>query len=223
MLSYKGIWIAVAVSTTFATAQLKQGSLSIKGGETFKVGQVVQVTFTQLVGNNGLYDFYWSKDGGVKWTETVGNWQGPKGDNALVTYPWTVPNAVSTTVQFRACQMAGGHCTDPAYILKSPNFTITATSGVLAPAGHAPAPSIRYDAATRSLEAAFELAKAEPVSLQVIDAGGRVVATLAEGRREAGFLRVSVFSNRLENASGRFLLKLDLGAESFTQPWNGVR
>ncbi len=226
MHNFKISLAAVLVAGTLASAHLEQGSLSIKGGENFKIGDVVKVSLVQTVGhNNGKYDFYYSTNSGTNWTEIVGGFQGPKADGDTVKYNWTVPNKPSTTAQFRACQLAGGECTDPIYILKSPNFTISTTggTGIRGIASRASAPSLAYDALTRSLDASFELAGSERVSLQILDARGEVVATLVDGRREAGFHRVSVFSNRLEGVSGHFVLKLTLGSESFTQAFNGLR
>jgi hypothetical protein len=217
-------FLAVISAAGLASAHLQQGSLSIKGGETFHVGEVVTVTLIQTVGhNNGKYDFYYSKDGGSKWTEIIGNWQGPKEDGATVTYKWTVPNQPSTTAQFRACQLAGGECVDPIYILKSGNFTITNATGIVEMQARSGEPSLRFDPATHALQADFDLARAEDVSLQVLDAAGHEVATLLQGRQEAGSHRVSVFSNRLENASGHLLLNLTMGSESYTQAWNAAR
>ena len=164
-----------------------------------------------------------SKDGGTKWTEIVGGFQGPKADGDTVKYNWTVPNSVTTTGQFRACQLAGGECVDPIYILKSGDFTITTTSGILSQGLAASAPSLQYDVITRSIETSFALAAAEKVSLQVLDARGQVVATLLDGRQDAGFHRMAVFSNQLEGVTGHFVLKLTLASRSFTQSWNVLR
>jgi hypothetical protein len=214
----------LAMTGTLASAHLKAGSLSVKGGETFIVGEVVKVTLVQNVGHNdGRYDFYYSIDGGTKWTEIVGGFLGPKGDGDTVKYSWTVPNKPTTTAQFRACQLAGGECVDANYILKSPNFTISTTSGVVAPGIAASAPTLRFDGLTNSLEAEFSLASAERVTLQILAADGRVVATLVDGNRDAGHHRFSVFSNSLATATGHYVLKLTLGSESITRSWNGLR
>jgi hypothetical protein len=55
------------------------------------------------------------------------------------------------------------------------------------------------------------------VTLQAFDASGRVVATLLDGEKAAGSHRLSLFSNRLQQASGNVLLKLTFGAESLTR------
>lgn len=216
--------VLLAFAGTLASAHLEQGSLSIKGGETFKVGEIVKVTFVQTQGHNdGTYDFYYSTNAGSTWTETVGHFQGPKGDGDTVKYNWTVPNKPTTTAQFRACQLFVSECKDPVYILKSPNFTISTTSGVAVPGFAASAPTLRYDGLTRSLETEFTLASAQRVTLQLLEADGRVIATLVDGQKDAGHHRFSVFSNSLATATGHFVLKLTLGSETITRSWNGLR
>ncbi|MDB5104034.1 MAG: hypothetical protein JWP91_1723 [Fibrobacteres bacterium] len=214
---------AVAVAASLASAHLKAGSLSIKGGETFTVGQKVPVTFVQSIGHNsGLYDFYFSKDAGATYSEFAAHFQGPKADGDTVKYTWTVPNSVTTKGVYRVCQLAGGECTDADYILKSGNFTIVAATGVNGERAAAAAPAMRFDAGTRNLEVSFALAGAEKVSLQAFDANGQAIATLLDGNQEAGSHSLSLFSNRLQSASGHLLFKLTIGKESFTQAWNGL-
>jgi hypothetical protein len=225
MKTLKACLIAALSMASLAAAQLQQGSLSIKGGESFKVGQIVPVTFIQTLGHtNGTFDFYYSKDNGTKWTEIIGNWQGPKEDGATITYQWTVPNAVTAQGQFRTCEMAGGECLDPTYILKSGTFSIVSATGInQAGAASAAGPSLSFDAATRSLDASFTLGSAEKVTLQVFDAGGQVMATLLDGRQEAGAHHLSLFSNAMEAASGHLMFKLTLGGETYTRVLNLLR
>ena len=216
--------LAVLSFASLASAQLQVGSLSIKGGETFTVGQVVDVSVIQTYGkNNGKYDFYFSKDNGTKWTELVGNYQGPKEDGATVTWKWTVGNTPTTQGMFRVCELAGGECTDPAYVLKSGAFTIVAAGTGLVQAGAGAAPFLGYDAATRSLNAAFDLAVAQDATVRAYDAGGRLLATLLEGRQEAGSHRYSLFSNRLEAVAGPVIFKLTLGREEFSRVVDALR
>jgi len=218
--------VSALALASFASAQVQPGSLSIKGGETFTVGQVVDVSLIQTLGhNNGKYDFYYSKDNGTKWTEIIGNYQGPKEDGATVTYKWTVPNAVTTQGMFRACEMAGGECLDPAYILKSGAFSIVPVGTGLNQAGSktGSAPSMSYATETRSLETSFELGAAQKVTLQAFDGRGRLLATLLDGRREAGIHHLSLFSNRLETVSGQVLFRLTLGGDAFTSVVNILR
>jgi hypothetical protein len=214
----------ILAAGSLATAQMDTSSFNIKGGEVFTAGSVHVVGFIQIKGHNdGMYRFLWSKDGGATWIVAMSSWHAPVEDSAVVTYPWTIPDISSNTVRFRACQLAGGEeCKDETYLLTSPDFTITNSTGLAEAGTRGAAPSVRYNAATRSLEASFALAAAERVSLQLIDAAGRVAATLMDGRREAGSHRVSVFSNRLESVAGRYVLRLQVGSESFTRTWIGT-
>lgn len=197
-------------------AHLKPGSLSIKGGETFTVGQKVTVTFVQSVGHNdGRYDFYFSKNGGTSWSEFEAKWQGPKGDNETITYVWTVPNSLTETGIWRACQLAGGECTQADYILKSGAFKIVAAGSGVRPGAGALAPGL--DFAAGGVTAEFAMPAAGKVVLQAFDASGRVLATLFEGEMAAGDQRLSLFSNRLQQASGNVVLKLTYGSESLTR------
>jgi hypothetical protein len=205
-----------AVSAGSLHAHLKPGSLSIKGGETFTVGEKVTVTFVQSVGHNdGRFDFYFSKNGGSAWTEFAAKWPGPKGDNETITYVWTVPNSLTETGVWRACQLAGGECTDADYILKSGPFKIVAAGTSVLPGASASAASL--DFAAGGVTAEFRLDVPGKVTLQAFDASGRVVATLLDGEKAAGSHRLSLFSNRLQQASGNVLLKLTFGAESLTR------
>ncbi|MDB5051245.1 MAG: hypothetical protein JWO30_4316 [Fibrobacteres bacterium] len=222
----KSCLIVTLSIASLAAAHLEQGSLSIHGGETFTVGQIVKVTLVQTVGhNNGKYDFYFSKNNGTAWTEIIGNFQGPKEDGATVTYNWTVPNSVTAQGMFRACQLAGGECTDPIYILKSGAFTVVAAGTGIGAVGtaSATAPSMTYSPETRSLETSFELSSAEKVTLQVFDARGQVLATLLDGSQEAGVHHLSLFSNALDAASGHLMFKLTVGGETYTRLFNTLR
>jgi hypothetical protein len=211
--------LAVLLASSVSSAHLLAGSLSIKGGEEFVVGSKVTVTFTQSVGhNNGQYDFYFSKDGGTTWTEFEAHWQGPKGDNAVITYVWTIPNSVTTKGAFRACQLAGGECVDNNYILKSGNFTVaTVASGIVNSSTQGTSPSMEFNPLTASVDVAFSMATAGPVSLQALDAQGKVIATLLDGTRDAGQYQLSLFSNRLKANRGPLFFKLSLSGSVFTR------
>lgn len=204
-----------------AEAHLVAGSLSIKGGESFAAGSTVNVKWSQDVGHDGKYDFKFSKDGGTTWTDVEKNKQLPTAAGEL-TYAWTVPGEATTQGQFRVCQLAGGAaCTDATYMLKSPDFTVTGSS----PVRSAKAPetgSLVFDARTRHLEVSFALAAEGKVLVQAFDAGGRLLATLLEGRRPAGNHRVSVFSNRLE-ANAPVVFRLTAGGKTLSQAASEVR
>lgn len=219
----RGIAGAVAIwgLALAAEAHLVAGSLSIKGGETFSAGSTVNVKWSQDVGHDGKYDFKYSKDGGTTWTDVEKNKQLPTAAGEI-TYVWTVPGEATTQGQFRVCQQAGGAaCTDATYMLKSPNFTVTAGSPVR-PAAVPEAGSLAYDARTRNLEVSFALSAEGVVLVQAFDAGGRLLATLLEGRRPAGSHRVSVFSSRLA-ADAPVVFRLTAGGRTLSQAASGVR
>jgi hypothetical protein len=212
--------IAIALCALGANAQLKDGSLSIKGGETFTVGQKVPVTLTQLKpgtgARSGKYDFYISVNGGTSWTEMVGNWQGPTTDNATVTWEWNVTQAPTTKGVFRACLLSGGECSDAAYTLKSGNFTIS-NSTALAPSPAGSAGKLEFDAATGGMAVGFSLASPARVTLQAFDAQGRSLAVLLDADQAAGEHSLSLFSNRLQAMHGSVVFKLAWEGSSLTR------
>lgn len=220
MRSIHTLALTLALGFAGAHAHLKQGSLYPKGGETFAIGQKVTIGWVQIQGHDGLYDLYFSKNGGTAWTEFAGHWQGPKGDGDSVKYDWTVPaNSATTQGVIRICQLAGGECKDNNYILKSGNFTITATSAVRAEDA-AGAGSLEYDAATGGLSVALPLAAPSHVTLQAFDSRGRLLATLLDEDRPAGAVALSLFSNRLQSLHGAVALRLGWGAGSLTRTLN---
>jgi len=212
--------MALALCAIGAQAQLKDGSLSIKGGETFTVGQKVSVTLVQTKPGTGTrsgkYDFYISVNGGTSWTEMIGNWQGPTTDNATVTWEWNVTQKPTTTGVFRACLLSGGECTDPTYTLKSGNFTI-ATSTALASRQAGSAGKLEFETATGGMSIGFFLAEPARVTLQAFDAQGRLLAVLMDGDHAAGDHALSLFSNRLQSLHGSIAFKLAWGGASLTR------
>jgi len=212
--------IALALCAIGAQAQLKDGSLSIKGGETFTVGQKVTVTLVQTKPGTGAragkYDFYISVDGGTSWKEMIGNWQGPTGDNATVSWDWNVTQATTTTGVFRACLLSGGECTDPTYTLKSGNFTIS-NSTALAPQRAESAGKLEFESGTGGMAIGFFLAEPARVTLQAFDAQGRLLAVLLDGDHAAGDHSFSLFSNRLQAMHGSVVFKLAWGGASLTR------
>lgn len=213
--------VAIALCALGANAQLKAGSLSIKGGETFAVGQKVNVTLVQVKAGTGTragkYDFYFSGNGGTSWKEMIGNWQGPTGDNATVTWEWNITQAPTTTGIFRACLLSGGECTDPTYTLKSEPFTIVAQGSAVLPGSSPSTGKLDFDAATGSFAVAFSLPAASRVSLQAFDSQGRLLATLLDAEQAAGEHALSLFSNRLGSMHGAVAFKLTWGGASLTR------
>jgi hypothetical protein len=212
---------AIALCALGAKAQLKSGSLSIKGGETFTVGQKVSVTLVQVKAGTGTragkYDFYFSGNGGTSWKEMIGNWQGPTGDNATVTWEWNITQAPTTTGIFRACLLSGGECTDPTYTLKSEAFTIVAQGTPVLPLAGSAAGRLDFDAATGSFAVAFSLESPAHATLQAFDSRGRLLATLLDADQAAGDHALSLFSNRLGSMHGAVAFKLAWGGSSLTR------
>jgi hypothetical protein len=129
MLAWKNLFATLTVGVGAISAHIGPGSLNIKGGEKYMVGQVVDISFLQVERHSGKYDLKFSKDGGTTWTSVVSGWTSASGNSVTVTYKWTVPNMPTTTAKFQVCQLAGA-CTDPDYGLISNNFTVSAASTI---------------------------------------------------------------------------------------------
>lgn len=143
------IMIAAAVTAMAfggAKAHLVAGSLAPKGGQSFKPGETVTVTWGVDVPHKEGIDVALSVDGGRTWTTLRSN-QSDEDKNG--TYRWTVPPTPTLRGRLRICQTEKSpKCTDadsvsrasgPApYLLVSGNFTIQAAAGV--DPGRAPAP-----------------------------------------------------------------------------------
>lgn len=206
-----------ALAATQVGAHLKAGSLLPKGGETVAIGQKVEISWFQDTGHDGLYDIYYSKNGGTSWVEFEEGWQGPKTDGVKVAYSWTVPaNAATAQAKIRVCQMAGGHCTNSTYTLVSANFTISATNSVQSAVGALPS-QLRFDAAAGAVEASFEMESEGRVLVEAFDVDGRLVATVYEGVRGAGPQRLSVRSTALAGSKGPFAIRLIAGSKVFSE------
>ena len=221
-ISFIGTLLALA---SLASADLDQASLKPVGGDTYKVGDGVNVEWVATKAMTGKYDIYISIDGGKTYPTSmeVGNWQGPTIDGSKATYRWVFKAAhVSTEARFKVCQLAGGHCTQPGvYTISTPaNFIVSSSSGIQSgPVGAAP--SLRFVPESRSLEVSFGLGDARQVEVQAFDTRGKLLVSLDKGRMEAGDHRFSVFSNRLD-ASAPILFKLKVGDQVTTQSWNGL-
>ena len=208
---------SVLVSATASLAHLTAGTLIPKGGETVVVGTKVTISWVQTLGHDGKYDLYLSKNGGSSYSEFGTRWQGPTGDGDTVKYTWTVPNSPGATNQLRICQLAAGECTDAGHILKSGNFTIAAAGSGVVPFADAANPSLDFDPASRTVNAAFALAAPGRVTIQALDAQGRVLANLFDGEKTAGSHAVSLFATRLRSVSGQVIFRLAFGDRALTR------
>ncbi len=205
----------VLAGTGSGFAQLKAGSLTPAGGESYYVGQKVAIKWIQEKGNDGLYDFYFSKNGGTRWSEFEEGWQGPTTDNSEVTYEWTVPAGSETENGIlRVCQMAGGHCSNPAYILASQAFTITTDPVGLQPR-HENAGRFFAQGQNGRLSLAFHLEKVGKVSLTAKRADGRELGSLWKGSAEAGKTRLDLSPSALEGQTGTVFLQLSIDGQAF--------
>ncbi|MDB5104040.1 MAG: endonuclease [Fibrobacteres bacterium] len=221
---------AVVAATGMANAHLSNAGFKPEGGESLKPGDSFTVTWTQSVDHPGGTNIDFSKDG-TTWTTVKAGFADADGVNS---FKWTVPNEVTTNARIRICQLAGATCSDAnnfsspgntaPYVLVSTKFAITAGTGIAANAGNGTNGSeMRFNPATRNLEVSFFMAKAGPVSIQAMDARGRVVATLLEGNRAAGSHSLSVFSNSVSQASGTLVFQLKAGGQVSTMTWNSPR
>jgi hypothetical protein len=215
---------AVLVAAGMAGAHLVDGSLSIKGGETFTPGQSVSLKWNISVLHGDKIDLHYSKDGGTTWTSMSTTHKAVSGDN---TFKWTVPNEPTTKAKVRVCQGAGSPCADvkvsspstPAYALVSPVFTISAGTGVLRTAANASGFSIDFRPEAHNVDASFGVSETQQVVLQAFDTQGRMLATLVDGSFAAGSHKLSLFSERLDASSGSLVFKLKIGNQVQSLTW----
>ena len=200
-----------------AMAHMEQATLKPAGGETFKPGDVMTIEWVATQAHDGLYDIYYSSNGGTSWpVEFAERWQGSKTNGAKCSYRWTIPANTANTTQgrIRVCQLSGGHCVQPGvYTISSGNFTISNTpSGVRDAAAQAVAPSLDYRADSRTVDLVVPLQAGMLVTLKAYDAAGKEVADLYSQRLEAGVHRLSLFATRLQDR-GPLLFRLMRGTE----------
>lgn len=216
-----GTFILAAFAVAFA--HLEPGSLSSpKGGSSYAAGSKVNITWIQAEYHRGNYSLGYSKNGGTTW-ESIASWTGPSGDNVTVNYSWTVPSAASTTSKVRVCQL--GNCNEADYLLVSPNFTITAGTGIQSPIADKAA-AMRFLPDSRHLDVTFSLDRGENVSLQVFDFSGRLLATLLDGEHAAGSHQYTLGSRSLADAGkggqAALIFKLTIGNRTFSESWSAL-
>ncbi len=220
-----GFYSAFALLITMGTASahLLAGSLMPKEG-TFVVGATMSIEWIASQAHDGKYDIYLSKDGGVTFTEIVGPYQGSLKDGGKNAYPWKVTSAyVSTKFRIRVCQLFGGHCVQPnVYMMDSPtNMIIANVSGISQNNNTGMLdPQMQFLADNKNLTVAFTLSQERNISLKAFDVDGKLVATVANGKKGAGEYRFPVLSNAT-NFKGPLVFKLEAGEEVFTQIWSG--
>jgi hypothetical protein len=219
-----------------ASAHLTEGSLSIKGGESFTPNQSITITWSVGVLHSGS-DIDLSLNGGTSWTTLKEGFEESKGSNS---FKWTVAGAATKTARIRICQH--GSSTSPGcrdsdvtnspsetiprnngnYILVSPAFTIAAVTGLSQPVASQSAFALDFNPDTRNVNVSFALAENGPVLLQAFDVGGRLVATLAQDEFTAGEHKLSLFSNALAANDGSLVFKLKAGGQVQSRIWTSA-
>jgi hypothetical protein len=110
-------------------------------------------------------------------------------------------------VLLTAIGIAGAENVQPSY---SPG---EGSDALAAASGHRVyfAPSMRFDAQAGSLEVNFGIEETERVTLHAFDTQGKLLAVLLDGKLEAGFHNLSLFSNGLQGHQGHVIFKLRAG------------
>lgn len=210
-------------------AHLGDGSLLPAGGETLKVGDSFTITWDVAESHNSGIDIALSKNSGTNWTNIKTNFEDSK--TGKDTFKWTIPaDAVTSQGKIRICQV--GPCSDTQntpnpsgkapWRLISGTFAISASAAINT-ASAAKGLLVGFRPETRNVEVAFTLAQPDNVELHAYDMQGHKVASLLQGRFEAGEHVLSVFSNGLAPVSGALVFKLRVGEEVRTHTWLSLR
>lgn len=176
------ISLALAVS---ASAHIKAGSLNVKSGTSWTVGQKVSLSWSASIDHNkSSYNLWYSVDSGKNWTSIKTGIPGAA-SNVAVTYEWTVPNQPTTKGIVRVFQTFGGtvssNLSKPGdYTLFSPPFQIVPASAV--------APSAAPIASLRQTGDRLEigLPSARTARLEVLGLDGSLLRTIDLGAAAAG-------------------------------------
>jgi hypothetical protein len=214
------IGMAVLGAAGLAGAHLTGGSLSVKGGETFSAGQNVTLTWTIATAHGSPVNIDVTLDGGTTWKSLKAGLSDAAGP---ATSKVDMPAEASTHAKIRVCQGAASACasvkaSQPStapYALVSNEFTITGTSAIAAAAARPYA--LGFEPGSGKLLAAFDLARAENVTLEAVDFKGRVQATLLDGAFAAGAHKFSLALPRDLASSSALIFRLRLGETVRTQ------
>lgn len=219
--------------TGFASAHMTDGSLSIKGGESFTPNQSVTISWNVTVVHEGT-DIDLSLNGGTSWTTIKEDFKEIKNSNS---FKWTVSGAATKTARIRLCQHQSTSTpgcrdrdttkapSDPIvgnYILISPAFTIASASGLGQASAQRDAFALDFNPSTRNVNVSFTLAESGPVLLQAFDARGGQVATLVEGDYAAGSHKLSLVSKSLNANGGSLVFKLKAGNQVQSKVWTSA-
>jgi len=169
-------WVAVGPSV---------GVTAPNGGETWDVGSVHNITWTQTA--NGVSDsIYYSTDGGASWTGVTWFAAPP----SPLQYAWTVPNDTTKQAQVKLVtwNSDGGRVEDAS----DADFTIAPPMAVEQPrnsalplvfALHQPQPN----PATSGATVRYDLPRPAQVELSIYDVSGALVRRLVRGAQTAGY------------------------------------
>jgi hypothetical protein len=220
---------AVLAAAGLAGAHLTEGSLSIKGGETFTAGQSINLSWGVAAGHGMPISIDVSGDGGSTWTSVKTGLSDATGTG---TFKVTLPATATTHGKVRVCQGTLTACatvkTDQPsgvgqaapYALVSKEFSITGTSS-LASLREQPF-AIGFDARSGKVETSFELSQPGEVAVQVFDPQGRLLADLIRAPFAAGSHRLSLETPRGLAAAPGLVFRIQLGesvhTRAFAQP-----
>jgi hypothetical protein len=217
---FAGVMAIVGLSIA-AEAHLQAGSLTIKGNEKFKVGEKVSVKWTvENTHAPGKFDLNLSTNGGTSF-ELIETKTFPLSPGEY-TYEWMVPNNPSTTAQLQVCQYDGIARCSGVYTLKSNNFTIETGTSIPPKKVISSVSSFTFDPDSKSLEFSFKIVREETVKILVLDAQGKEVASLLDGKLSPGLHKKSFYSNAL-NAYKTLLIQIRIGSEVFSEELHPYR
>ena len=209
------ICLALAVA---ASAHIQQGSLSVKSGTTYTVGETVDLSWSAAIDHNkSSYNLWYSTDSGKTWI-TIKMGIAGQAAGVLVNYSWTVPNTTTTKGMIRVFQTFGGTvATSPSnagdYTLFSPIFQIKATSA-LAPSPASSAASLH--ALGDRLSVRFSAKAGQVVSLEVVGVDGSIGKSVTLSSTVAGANEVALPLREL-GIRGRAIVRLRVGGRVVAQ------
>ena len=223
------IGAAILGAVGLAGAHLKEGSLSIKGGESFSTGESVTLTWQVSTSHNYPIGIDISSDGGTTWKSIKSGLPDPTGSN---TYKFNMSGDPTSHAIIRVCQTPstvscaavnasqpsgpGGNHQAP-YALVSGEFKVTGTSSI----NQTPSQVnlLGFDPNTNKVTTSFNLDRAEKVSLQVFDSQGRLQVTLFDDQLSAGVHKLSLEMPQNLAASPTLVFCLKIGEALRTQSY----
>jgi len=200
------ICLALAVA---ALAHIQPGSLSVKSGTVYTVGQNVTLSWSASIDHNkSSYNLWYSIDSGKTWI-TIKTGIPGQAAGVLVNYTWIVPNQTTSKGMIRVFQTFGGTvATSPSspgdYTLFSPVFQIKATSALAIPVASSAA-SLRV--LGHRVVVRFTASGGELVSLDVVGLDGSVEKAVPLSVARAGENRLELTVSELE-IRGRGIVRL---------------